>query len=391
MSTHRQPGSLCQYSISMFVEDGTLCRWASSLPGTLNSAWKTTRDYARRIGNVKDAFTTGIEKYAFSETVAILGDDATMLIHSIWPGLVQALEIYAASIGGGAILGGIVGGVLGEGIGAIPGAALGAELGADAATAILFFLGIKFLAEYVLAHLDEAQAHFSKGCTLAWNAKGNPPPLDIAAREFGRAIATLCSLIVEAAVVYVVSKGLKAGLEKLKKSETGRALTPYVKVQYWREKLGVTNAPVPRRGIGATIGFFEKQIRNGKLKPLSEADQLSYMKAMNFSKNVSVEVIKAGEEVVGYRDPRPGKEFGFFYTKVGTSLNRLGVDYITGNPAMARQFFRYRVLKDVEVLRSNSSGVKAWDTHQPVSGGGIQYFIPESWNVLEVIKPAGTK
>ena len=375
----------------MFVEDGTLCRWASSLPGTLNSAWKTTRDYARRIGNVKDAFTTGIEKYAFSETVAILGDDATMLIHSIWPGLVQALEIYAASIGGGAILGGIVGGVLGEGIGAIPGAALGAELGADAATAILFFLGIKFLAEYVLAHLDEAQAHFSKGCTLAWNAKGNPPPLDIAAREFGRAIATLCSLIVEAAVVYVVSKGLKAGLEKLKKSETGRALTPYVKVQYWREKLGVTNAPVPRRGIGATIGFFEKQIRNGKLKPLSEADQLSYMKAMDFSKNVSVEVIKAGEEVVGYRDPRPGKEFGFFYTKVGTSLNRLGVDYITGNPAMARQFFRYRVLKDVEVLRSNSSGVKAWDTHQPVSGGGIQYFIPESWNVLEVIKPAGTK
>lgn len=186
-------------------------------------------------------------------------------------------------------------------------------------------------------------------------------------------------------------RGLKAGLEKLKKSETGRALTPYVKVQYWREKLGVTNAPVPRRGIGATIGFFEKQIRNGKLKPLSEADQLSYMKAMDFSKNVSVEVIKAGEEVVGYRDPRPGKEFGFFYTKVGTSLNRLGVDYVTGNPAMARQFFRYRVLKDVEVLRSNSSGVKAWDTHQPVSGGGIQYFIPESWNVLEVIKPAGTK
>ena len=112
---------------------------------------------------------------------------------------------------------------------------------------------------------------------------------------------------------------------------------------------------------------------------------------MDFSKNVSVEVIKAGEEVIGYRDPRPGKEFGFFYTKVGTSLNRLGVDYLTGSPALPRQFFRYRVLKDVEVLRSNSSGVKAWDTHQPVSGGGLQYFIPESWNVLEVIKPPGAK
>ena len=385
MSTHRQPGSLCQYSISMFVEDGTLCRLASALPGTLNSAWKATRDYARRVGNVKDAFSLGIEKYAFSETVAILGEDAKMLIHSIWPGFVQVLEIYAASIGAGAVVGGIVGGVLGEGIGAVPGAALGAELGVDVATAILFFLGIKFLAEYVLGHLDQAQAHFSKGCTRAWNANGNPPPLDDAAKEFGRAIATLCSLIVEAAVVYVVSKGLKAGLEKLRKSETGRTLTPYVKVQYWREKLGVTNAPVPRRGIGMTINFFEKQMGIGKLKPMTEAEQLSYMKAMDFSKNVNVEIIKAGEEVIGYRDPTPGKEFGFFYTKVGTSLNKLGVDYVTGTPPVPRKFFRYRVLKDVEVLKSNSSGVKAWDTQQPVAGGGIQYFIPESWNVLKVI------
>lgn len=369
----------------MFVDDGTLCRWASSLPGAVNDAWNSARDYARRAGNVKDAFTTGIEKYAFSETVAILGEDARMLIESIWPAFVQALEIYAASIGTGVVIGGIAGGVLGEGIGAIPGAALGAELGADVATALLFFLGIKFLAEYVLGHLSAAQAHFSKGCTLAWNARGNPPPLNEAAKEFGRAVASLCSLIVEAAVVYVVSKGLKEGLNKLKKSETGRALTPYVTVQYWRQKLGVTDAPIPRHGIGVTIEFFERQTQSGKLRAMSEADQLSYMKAMDFSKHVNVEIIKAGEEVIGYRDPTPGKEFGFFYTKVGTSLNRLGVDYVTGTPAVPRKFFRYRVLRDVEVLKSNSSGVKAWDTQQPVAGGGIQYFIPESWTVLQVI------
>ena len=386
MSTHRQPGSLCQYSTALFVEDGTLCRWATALPGTVNSAWNSARDYARRCENVRAAFVLGIERYAFPETVAKLGADARMLIASIWPGLVQVLEIYAASIGAGAVVGGIVGGVLGEGIGAIPGAALGAELGVDVATALLFFLGVKFLAEYVLAHLGEADQHFRNGCTLAWNARGNPPALDSGAREFGRAVASLFSLIVEAAVVYVLARGLKAGMEKLNQSKTGRALAPYVKVQYWREKLGVTDAPVPRRGIGTTLEFFESQIRKGKLNAMSEADQLSYMKAMDFSKDVRVEPLRAGDEVIGYRDPRTGKEFGFFYTKVGTSLDRLGVDYVTGSPAVPRKFFRYRVLKDVEVLKSNSSGVKAWDTQQPVAGGGIQYFIPESWTVLEVIK-----
>ena len=400
MSSYRLPGSLCQYSTALFVEDGTLCRLPSPLPGPLNTLLNSARDYARRCGNVRTAFALGLEKYAFSETVAVLGEDAAMLIESIWPGLVQALEIYAAGIGVGAVVGGIVGGVLGEGIGAVPGAALGAELGADVATALLFFLGIKFLAEYVLGHLGDAQKHFSKGCTLAWKATGSTPPLDDAAREFGRAIATLFSLIIEAAVVYVASKGLKAGLEKLRESQTGRALVPYVKIQYWREKLGVTNAPVPRRGIGTTIEFFERQTQQGKLKPISEADQLSYMKAMDFSKEVKVDTLKAGEEVIGYRDPRGGREFGYFYTKAGTSVERVGVDFKTAKPVergspgkppsfdeplLEREFFRYRVRKDVEVLRSNSSGVRAWDTDKPVGGGAVQYFMPESWNVLEII------
>ena len=387
MSSHRQPGLLCQYSSPVYVEDGTLGRVASSLPGTVSSVLNSGRDYFRRLSNLKAAFELGIAKYALAETFAKLGSDAKLLIESIWPSFVQVLEIYAVSIGAGAVVGGLVGGLLGEGIGAVPGVAIGAELGIEVATALLYFLGIKFLAEYVLAHLGEAEKHFRKGCTLAWEARGDSPPLDEPAREFGRAFASLFSLIVEAAGVFVVAKGLKTGLSKLQESEAGRALAPYVRVQYWREKLGLTDAPIPRRGLATTLEFFEMQIRKGKLKALTEEEQLSYMKAMDFSKDVEVEMLKLGDELVGYRDPRPGKEFGYFYTKPGTFLDRVGVDYVTGSPPLPREFMRYRVLKEVEVLKSISSGVKAWDTRKPVAGGGTQYFIPDSWNVLQIIKP----
>ena len=130
------------------------------------------------------AFELGIAKYALAETFAKLGSDAKLLIESIWPSFVQVLEIYAVSIGAGAVVGGLVGGLLGEGIGAVPGVAIGAELGIEVATALLYFLGIKFLAEYVLAHLGEAEKHFKKGCTLAWEARGDSPPLDEPAREW---------------------------------------------------------------------------------------------------------------------------------------------------------------------------------------------------------------
>ena len=230
MATYRQPGSLCQYASPLTVEDGTLGRWETSLAGTLCGLADSARGYVRSIGNVKGAFFLGIKKYAFSETVSELGEDARAIIAGVWPGFVQALEIYAVGIGAGALVGGVVGGVLGEGIGAAPGAMVGAEIGADAATGVLYFLGIKFLAEYVLGHLEGVTAHFQNACTLAWDAPGDPPRLDPAAREFGRAVASLFSLVVEAAVAFMVAKGLKTGMEKLRESESGRALAPYVQV-----------------------------------------------------------------------------------------------------------------------------------------------------------------
>lgn len=400
MGSSRRPGPLCQAARPVMVNDGTSCRTPSQRPGSVcASRGDGIGEYARRIANVKDAFLLGVNKYAYPETVARLGSDARLIIDSLWPGFVQALRVYAWSIGIGAVAFGVAGAILGEGVGALPGAAIGAQLGSDVATAILFVYGVGFLVEFVLAHLDEANAHFGRGCDLAWRAPGDHPPLEPAAEEFGRAIAAVFSLILEAAVAWLIKKGLKTGMDELNKTKAGRVLGAYAKVEYWRRKLGVTDAPIPRRGIATTIEFFEDQVRKGNLRPMDEAKLQGYWKAMDFSRQVTVRTLEPGKELVGYRGP--DSQFGFFYTERGTYLDRLGVDHVTlqqlpdgvpGPPTpVARGFVRYRVKQSVEVLESTASGVRAWDTNRPVAGGGIQYFIPRAWEILEVIQEGAPK
>ena len=387
------------------VEDGTLARLESSIAGTLCGLSNSARKYVRGIGNVKDAFLLGIKKYALSETIAKLGGDAAVLIAGVWPGFVQALEIYAVGIGAGAVVGGIVGGVLGEGVGAAPGAIVGAELGADAATGVLWFLGIKFLAEYVLGHLGEATDHFKRACTLAWDAPGDPPRVDPAAREFGRAIASLFSLVVEAAVAFVLAKGLKAGLEKLNESKTGKALAPRALVEYWRQKIGVTDAPIPRKGIATAIKFFEENRQRLRSEDRTEIQQIEFMKGMDFSDRVSEtfgtpDALKPGDKLLAYRkynldhplSDNPA-DFGYFYTKLGTGLNKLGVasEGATRVGELPRQFAIFEVVREVNALKSTAKGVRAydkvlktlskgdktWDVKEKVDGGGSQYFIAD--------------
>jgi hypothetical protein len=395
MSRFPSRGPLDQVGSPRIVRDGTTPPVNGKVPGPLCTTRPSgIRDFARRVGNLRDAFLLGIRKYAYGETVAKLGEDSKRLVDSLWPGFVQALEVYAWSIGVGATAFGIAGGILGEGFGAAPGAMLGAEIGAEVATGLLSLLGIKFLAEYVLSHMKGANEHFGAGFRAAWAACGNRPPLDLAAREFGRGFAELFSLVLEAAVVWLLRKGLKAGLQELNRSKAGQAIASYAEVEYFRRKLGVTDAPTPREGIATTLKFFEEQTRTGKLKPMEEKDLLNYGKAMDFSAPVESISLKPGKILSAYRDPK--SPFGFFYTEPGTYLDRLGIDYVTERRLIKelpkptipvdRGFFRYRVKAEVEVLKSRSSGVRAYDTDRPVPGGGTQYFIPKAWEVLEVIQ-----
>jgi hypothetical protein len=392
------PGN--QDAFTAFVQDGTLARE----PGAQTTVLCASRpagvlDYSRRAMNVRAAFLLGVEKYAYSETVAKLDADVRLIVDSIWPGCKQALKVYGWSIGSGTLLFGIIGGVLGDGAGAWPGAMIGAKIGAAVASAILFFQGLRFLGEYVLTHLGEAGEHFQAGLKIAWETCGQPSfPNDAAAREFGRAMADLVSLVLQAAVAWVLKKGLEAGLEELNESDAGRALAPYAKVQYWRNQLGVTDAPIPRKGIATTIQFFESQIRMGRLDRgtfTNEAKLKSYWSAQDFSREIKVESLPAGKELIGYR--APNSPFGYYYTEVGTYLDRAGIDSMTAGklpaggegakPLVPREFIRYRgKTGSVEALKSTCSGVRAWDTKNPAAGGATQYFIPRSWEVLEPVE-----
>jgi hypothetical protein len=401
----------------MNIEDGTLCRQLSPSPGHQNGVKRGSfADYVRRAANVKEAFLRGIHVYAYDETLEKLGDDFKAVLDSLWPGFVQAAKIYAWSIGGGAAVFGVLGAIFGGGVGALPGAELGADLGAAAATAILFCLGLGFLAEFVLSHFDQANEHFERGFDLAWDADGPAP--DLAAREFGRGIAELCSLLFEAAAAWVIRKGLEKGPEDLRESKIGEALEPYAKVQYWRDRIGVTDAPIPRRGIAAAIEFFEEvrpKIEPRLRKPF-ETEMEGWMKGMDFSDEVIEDAtsLQPGKELIAYKDRLPGNPnnvSGFFFTEVGTSMERVAVADITkrypagdaqGPPELVeRQYVRYRVKKNVgpvKALKSKASGVRSHDVGKmvtvggkqywrgdPVSGGAAQYFIPNAAEVLEII------
>ncbi len=396
MANSRLEGTICSLSQIQAMRDGVGARTEYPLPGPLcNQRPSGLVGYMASIKNVANAIMLGVERYAYRETVNKLDEDIKLLIDGIWPGLVDAFRIYAISIASGAVVLGGIGAVLGEGVGAVPGALLGARLGAVIGTGILTLMGLKFLVEYVIEHFSKASKHFKRGYELAWNACGDHPPLDPAAREFGMGIANLVSLILQAAVAYMLKKGYKTGSKAFESSKMGRTLLPYAKVQYWREKLGLTDAKVPRAGIATALDFFETQMKLKNLKDIPEKDILGYLKAMDFSKTVKQTTLRKGQELIGYRDPASGG-FGYFYTEVGNAMQRLGIDTKTVRPLpegysgpgnlVDRGFFRFRINQDVVVLESYASGVKAWDTLKPVSGGAKQYFIPKSWDVLEIIQ-----
>jgi hypothetical protein len=246
--------------------------------------------------------------------------------------------------------------------------------------------------------LDEADKHFQAGYDAAWQACGEPPQIDHAAREFGRGIGDLLNLVLQAAVAWVLKKGLEAGLKELNESAAGRALAPFAKIQYWRNKLGVTDAKIPRLGIAKTIEFFEDQVRQGRLesgpgKFTDEANLLSYWKAMDFSKEIKPGTLPVDKILVGFRDPN--FPFGYYYTEPGSFLDKAGIDYVMEEKLPAgvsgpkqlipRKFVRFRVRNPAPALKSTCSGFKDLVTKNPASGGATQYFIPRASEVLEVV------
>lgn len=150
----------------------------------------------------------------------------------------------------------------------------------------------------------------------------------------------------------------------------------------WLSELGVTDAPLTRKGLITALEFFHQ-----RMPGLERHKMLGYLRGMDLHKPVKRVVLQPHAEIAAFRRSNQGP-FGVFYTKIGANVHSLGV-----NPN-DRRFQRFKVRAPVEVLESyTASIIDNWSELLPVvnvyrhytaHGGGIQYIIPSSYNYLLV-------
>jgi len=167
----------------------------------------------QKIGYLKDAVASMSENYVLSAIKRHTTEDFLEIIKGIVPGLIIAFGavIVSAAIGAGI-------GAMFFGVGAAPGAAIGGIIGTKVAVALLGYLGLGFLAYYVVEHIGEAGQYFAHGVWLAWNSAGSRVKIVTAGREFAEGIGVLFSLIIQAMLAFLLRNGGK-GMSKLRDSK----------------------------------------------------------------------------------------------------------------------------------------------------------------------------
>jgi len=167
----------------------------------------------QKIGYLKDAVASMSQQYVLSAIKRHTTEDFLEIIKGIVPGLMIAFGaiIVSAAIGAGV-------GAMFFGVGAAPGAALGGIIGTKIAVAVLGYLGLAFLAYYVVEHVGEAGQYFAHGIWLAWNSAGSRVKIVTAGREFAEGIGVLFSLILQAMLAFLLKNGGK-GMTKLRNSK----------------------------------------------------------------------------------------------------------------------------------------------------------------------------
>lgn len=145
----------------------------------------------------------------------------------------------------------------------------------------------------------------------------------------------------------------------------------------WCADLGVGNGPLTRAGINTSLRYF-----HARMPKLPRKTMLSFLRGMDLHKPVKRIMLDQGTTVAAFRQPTEDP-LKLFYTKVGSSVHRLGV-----NPAQ-RQFHRYLVTSPVEVLASRAAGMSwGWTLPGPdylANGGDVQYIIPHAYLYLAVL------
>ncbi len=236
----RVPGSLDLTRNPMSVNDGTSIRFRSSPSGPQC----TTNDpnWLDRINQVRMAISA-----SDSKVVAAIqrhtGEEFQSLVQSLVPGLLLALSALMATT----LAGGAIGALFGGGVGAAPGAVFGFEVG----LALLNYLGIGFLAYYVLERMDEVTSCFGRGIRIAWYSCGDDRSMQAAANEFAEGVGIFFRLVLQALVLYLLKAAsemrVSSAIEKLGESrlfQSAPKLREWLSKNYRRvgEKFGMQEA-----------------------------------------------------------------------------------------------------------------------------------------------------
>jgi hypothetical protein len=200
-------------------------------------------DQAERVYAVFKAILRSY-RYIPEALLQATGEELYSILRGIIPGLVISLGIMAITTLGGAAAGAALGALAG-GVGAGPGAVAGAAAGAEVGLFILEWLGVAFLAAYVLASMVAAAKKFYEGDTVAWRSVDAGPSADLeverAAKILAGAVAEIFRGILQGIVAFLISKGIGAAkarvpelVGKLRSSRLGRGFAEWVETNWER-------------------------------------------------------------------------------------------------------------------------------------------------------------
>ncbi len=272
----RVPGSLDTTRNPMSINDGTSVRFRSAPPGPQCSM--DDPNWLDRLNQVRMAISAADTKVV-PAIQRHTGEEFQTLIQSLVPGLLLALgALMGTTLAGGAI------GALFGGVGAAPGAVRGFEVG----VALLNYLGIGFLAYYVLERMDEVTSCFGRGIQIAWESCGDRRSTEAAANEFAEGVGIFFRLVLQALVIYLLKAAsemrFSSAIEKLGESrlfQSAPKLREWLIRNYRRvgEKFGMQEAT-----LQAAVEFIPPNTRTyvydmvNNPGPLANTESLATMR-----------------------------------------------------------------------------------------------------------------
>jgi hypothetical protein len=185
---------------------------------------------------------SGASAYVPAALYQATGYELQQVLASILPGLLLMLGVLAATTAFGTVVGAAVG-ALAFGAGAAPGAVAGAGLGLEAGMAIVDYLGLGFLAAYIVKALAQATHTAVQAAEIAWKSPqypAGPKAAEQAASElFARAVVQVMQGVLQGVVAFLLAKGVGLAAtrvaelsNKLRASKLGVSFAQWVETHW---------------------------------------------------------------------------------------------------------------------------------------------------------------